>query len=267
MKLRIALISDIHHNKKTIEYRPGNEAMKLIPTFIEEARMQKADVIVELGDRIGNASHDEDMVHLQDVASAFRKADMPVLHALGNHDLHFLSEAENIDILGMESSYYAISANGYRLIILNTAEATGSNSIMPSDTQIEWLSDEIEAATEKVIVFSHHPLTKQDQEGNPFFVDNPEGYKVTDESRLQDLMLGNPKVIASINGHVHWSYCTENDGIPFISVPSLIESYPETTNAPGSYMIAEICDEYIDVSLGTLVPKRTVGRIVLPVLS
>ena len=265
MKLRIALISDIHHNKETIEYRPGNEAMRLIPAFIEEAQAWNADVIIELGDRIGNASHDEDLRHLEDVASSFRKSGIPVLHALGNHDLHFLSEAENIDILGMKSSYYAISLNGYRLIILNTAEATGSNSIMPSDTQIEWLSDEIEAAKEKVIVFSHHPLITQDQEGNPFFVDNPEGYKITDESRLQDLMLGNSKVIASINGHVHWSYCTEKKRMPFISVPSLIESYPETINAPGSYMLADVNEGNLDISLNTLVPRRTLGRIVLPI--
>ena len=265
MKLRIALISDIHHNKATIEYRPGNEAMKLIPAFIGEAEEENADIIIELGDRIGNASHDEDLMHLKEVAGAFSKSRIPVLHALGNHDLHFLSEAENLDILGMESPYYAISICGYRLIVLNTAEPTGNSSIMPGDAQIEWLADEIEKATEKVIVFSHHPLIQQDQKGNPFFVDNPNGYKITDEARLQAILLANPKVIASINGHVHWNYCTEKDGIPFISVPSLIESYPETTNAPGQYIIAEINDDDLDISLNTLVPKRTSGRILLPI--
>ena len=262
--MRIALISDLHNSKITIEYRPGGSVARLLPAFLDELRKNEIDIVVELGDRVGNIAHDHDLENLIEVSDIFSQTDFPVFHLMGNHDLHFLSENENLSILGMNSSYYAIDSFPFKLIFLNTSELIADGVIMPGKNQIEWLKKEIEDSDKKIVLFSHHPLICQNQTGNPFFINNPHGYKVKDERQMLQFASGG-NVLASFNGHVHWSYCTLEKGVPFISVPSFVESFPDTENAPGSFMIADINEKLIDVSLETLFPRRTIGRVVLPI--
>jgi len=63
---------------------------------------------------------------------------------------------------------------------------------------------------------------------------------------------------------VHWFYLSKDGQIPYISMPSLLEAYPEKENAPGRYSLAEISvDGSIDISFHTINPPRTIGRIIM----
>ena len=263
MGIRIAFVSDIHSGPETVECRPGKEALPLLRQFSEEVRSMKADIVIDLGDRINNTSHDADLENLKAVAAEFRTMAVPSYHVIGNHDVHFISPDENMAVLALPGLYYSVSFRGFRLIFLDTAELLKGGMGGISDEQKEWLADELSRADGFPLIFSHHPLCIQDQRGNPFFVSDPDGYSVAGREDLTALISKSKAICFS--GHTHWMYTCVEDNVPFLSLPSLLESYPVKEGAPGRFCIADIDEDgTVNLSEEMLRPRRTLGRHFIP---
>ena len=71
----------------------------LLTHFVEKASQRNFDLIVDLGDRISNVDKMKDQELAKEVAAVFQSIEVPLVHLLGNHDLHFLSLRENEAIL------------------------------------------------------------------------------------------------------------------------------------------------------------------------
>ncbi len=258
---RIALISDIHKGE-LIECRPGEEARKLLDRFLEICKKKNVNLILDLGDRVNNKNRTADIANLEDVASVFSSSGIPTIHVIGNHDIHYMEKKDNLSILGLMNSYYSLKKGNLTFLILDTADPVWDDcGGCVSDRQIEWLKSELEKADSPVVVASHHPVYDQYQEGNPFFVKLPGQYKVKNSEKVFDIIKKSGKVIACLNGHVHWLYQTEENGIDCISVPSLTEAYPMKVNAPGIYSIIDFTDNNeIVASFESIVPERVIGK-------
>ena len=262
--MRIAFVSDIHSGPETVECRPGREALPLLERFIDIAREERADAIIDLGDRVNNTDHAADLGNLEAVASAFASSGIKAYHVIGNHDVHFLTTDDNVRVLGLPAPYYSAVLDGFRLIFLDTSEVLEGGRGGISSAQMDWLASELSQDDGLVpLVFSHHPLCLQDQRGNPFFVNHPDEYSVAERDLIADI-IGRGRVPVCFSGHTHWMYTCRADGTSFLCLPSLLESYPVLSPAPGRFCIADVSEDgMVDISEEMLVPRRTLGRHIL----
>lgn len=263
-KIKLAFVADIHLGE-LIEYRPGSEAVGLLESFVSIVNAKAIDAVIELGDRVNNACHDQDRNNLQTVANILNKLDCPLFSVLGNHDIQYISKAENKKILRLPSNYYSKQILDFTCIFLDTADPIwGHCGGTISATQLKWLDLELAKDNRPKLIFGHHPLIKQNQTGNPFFVDIPGEEVLRNHEETKNIINKGNNIIACFNGHVHWFYVSKEAKIPYFSIPSLLEAYPEKKNAPGRYVLAEISiDGSIDMSFHTINPSRTTGRIII----
>lgn len=122
--------------------------------------------------------------------NAFEGVNLPVFHALGNHDNTWQAMANTLRGVGL-ASYYSFDAYGCRFIVLNSATYQDPRPSF-GEEQIVWLRKEMEGVTPDTPVFLvfHHPL-----EGREF----SSSY---DWRRVLDVM--RPYNVASIHvGHYH----------------------------------------------------------------
>ncbi len=263
--MKIALVSDIH-NGKLIEHRPGYEALKNIEKFIEVCRKESVDCIIELGDRVNNEDHQHDVIYTAQVMSLFKDSGIPVISTIGNHDIHNIEKAEDLSIIGEASPYFHVDSCGFRLVVLDTADPiVGDCGGGMSSVQLDWLQELLETTSSDlpILLFSHHPLIDQNQDGNPFFVNIPGEYRIVENSERIDSILRefSSRILGAFNGHVHWNYLKYRYGIPFFSVASLTEAYPSFEEAPGRFSMLTIHDDNtVDITSEMLNPYRILGR-------
>lgn len=262
--ITLAFVTDIHAGE-LIEYRPGKEALGLLGRFVEHINGLDVDAVIELGDRVNNVDGSHDYAVQEQVQEVLCHLAPPRFSLSGNHDVHYVTKEDNQQITGMPSSYYSSIVSNFRLIFIDTADPVqGHCGGYVSAPQLDWLKGEVAMDTLPTLVFGHHPIIDQNQEGNPFFVDLPGEEKIGNSGEVLEILLNGKNVKAYFNGHVHWFYASREQSIRSFSIPSLLESYPLKEHAPGRYALATISHEgMVDLSLHTLCPMRTLGRIVL----
>ncbi len=262
--ITLAFVTDIHAGD-LIEYRPGKEALGLLEKFVEHINGLEVDAVIELGDRVNNVDGPHDYSMQEQVQDVLRHLSPPRFSLSGNHDVHYVTKEDSQRIAGMPSSFYSSIVSNFRLIFIDTADPVqGHCGGYVSAPQLDWLKGEVSMDTLPTLVFGHHPITAQNQDGNPFFVNLPGEEKIGNSEEVLEILLNGNNVKAYFNGHVHWFYVSVEQSIRSFSIPSLLESYPLKEHAPGRYALATISHEgMVDLSLHTLSPMRTLGRIVL----
>jgi predicted phosphodiesterase len=261
-KLEILLVADVHMGPSNTT-RPGEETPDLMERFVKEINTAiKPDILVELGDRVNNFSHEEDRRNALKFSRIISGLCIPRYLLLGNHDLHNLTKEENKEIFGTEVGRRTCCVNGFKLIFLDTEEpvieGVGGNI---SEEQLSWLSVELNNEETPKIVFGHHPVDNQVISENPHFLEFPHLAFVKNRERVRDVMESGKNVIAYVNGHVHWFSFEMGDKMPFISVPSFTEAWPEKKGAPGMFALLSVfANGSMEVTVGGLNPRRTLGK-------
>ncbi len=91
-------------------------------------------------------------------------------------------------------------------------------------------------------MLTHHPLSDQDLTGNRWFEKAPHICRVAGRRDVRRVIAASGKVVAVFNGHAHWNHFDVIDGIPYVTLQSLIENLD--SDAPGraarSYAVAEL---------------------------
>ena len=80
------------------------------------------------------------------------------------------------------------------------------------------------------IVFMHVPLDGSDMTGNYYFEANPDLSRYTDTSRIREVLRDAGNVVLCVAGHVRWNKLNTVDGIPYLSLQSLTESFTTAPN-------------------------------------
>ncbi|MDC7247569.1 MAG: metallophosphoesterase [Sphaerochaetaceae bacterium] len=252
------LISDIHMGD-LIECRPGDEAEHLLNIFFD---LCESEVIIDLGDRVNNHDYCSDSENTRKIVSLFRKSGKKTYPVLGNHDLHNVTIKENLEILGLQSSYYSKIINGIRFIFLNTADPVRKECMGHiSCQQLKWLEQELTADDLPKIICAHHPFFSQDMKGNPFFTTIAGQERIDNGEEVERILLQGKNILCYLCGHVHWFYFKKVNTIPCLAVPSFIENYPLKEQCAGRYCEFSIEDRKIEISFKTVNPSRVLGKI------
>lgn len=247
MSLTLALVTDIHFGPEARFEgklrKLTNDAPSLLTAFAERMRSEvRPDLVVNLGDDIEDESLELDRERYLRVGELLRAAGCDVLNVAGNHDTIHLQPADLRKAWGPASLpslvgltlYGSCDRNGVHLVTLHTHEVK-DESVSVDEAQIAWLERDLSATSLPVVVLMHHSCADQVLTGNRWFEGRPHICLVRERKRLRALFERSGKVVAVINGHLHWNQLTVHEGIPYVTVQSLIENLNEdaTPTHPG----------------------------------
>ena len=209
--VKIGMCTDVHlPTMHDSEYR--------ITTFIDAMKKEKPDFIIELGDF---ATPDPKYAKYFDIWNSFPG---DKYHVIGNHEMDGGTSREKaIEYRDMKSGYYSFEKNGFQFIVLDgndkkDPEAKGYKQFI-GQQQVEWLQAELAKTKYPVVIFSHQGLSHYLSADEEYGVEN---YKQM-EQILETHNAKNPhlKVIACFNGHTHYDYAENINGIWYITITSM----------------------------------------------
>lgn len=210
--VKIGICSDVH-------LPTMHDSKKRITAFIDSMKIAKPDFIIELGDFAIPKKEYEPYFAIWNSFPGKK------YHVIGNHEMDGgTSLAKAIEYRGMKNPYYSFSTNGFHFIVLNgndkkNEEQKGYTSYI-GQKQLQWLANELETATEPIVVFSHQGIgTDPDTPGERYSVENAKSIRKMFE---QHNKLKKPsRIICCFNGHTHHDFAEKINGIWYITINSM----------------------------------------------
>ncbi len=242
--ITLGLVSDLHFGLETHHRgklrKLTREAPKLAKAFVERMNESvRPDLVVNLGDDIEDEDRDADLGRYRGCFQVLSRAKAEIVHVAGNHDTVHLGHDDLRAIWGagpwddppsQRDLCYAFERGGFRFVVLHTHERQDVD-ITVGVAQLEWLAAQLHAATLPVVILMHHSASEQDLRGNYWFEGREHVALVKERAELRTIVRQSGKVRLVLNGHVHWNHLDVVDGLPFVTVQSLIENLDE--DAPG----------------------------------
>lgn len=246
IKLNFAAISDLHMTES--DWREF-----IVKMGLTDMERSDYDALVLTGD-LTDHGYREQYESLLRAMNGYTPADNIIL-AVGNHDTWtrendngdtftdlFTEYANKIAGTETETAYYSTTVNGYTFIVM--ASEKDMTAAYFSDTQLNWLRNEMEKASESglpIFVISHWPLNQTHGLPTTWGDDEPEfdDGGMGDQSDRVEKILKDYDNVFLISGHIHsgfvneeetdtYGYCSvESDGsFHSINLPSF--QYPTT---------------------------------------
>ena len=230
--LSVAAISDIHMTEEFAR-------MQVLKCGLwdMDVAVNKPDALVLAGDLTdhGQAAEYE---NLKKAFAPYAPAG-EIIMAVGNHDTwtddddayapakeNFIKYTKEITGRELEECYYTTEINGYTFIVMASEDTHTSAYI--SDTQLKWLRNEMDKASEKglpIFVISHWPVAESHGlpetwgEGEPELLDGSFG----DQNYEVEAILKDYENVFMISGHVHNGFV--NDSQTGVYGYASVESY------------------------------------------
>jgi hypothetical protein len=240
-ELRIGLVADVHHGPNTWTKR-GDAALGLLARALEELERLRVDLVVDLGDRINDTDRETDLRLVKEVAGVFAASRLRRVHLLGNHDLVNLAPEDSAAALGQELASQMLELKEWRLVFwcpetrLDYTEVGLAAGFVLQPAEVEWLSGALADAA-PTVVFTHVPLDGAAMLGNYYFETAPgaglAGYR--NAARAREVIRNSPAATLAVAGHVHWNRLTTLDGVHYVSVQSLTESFTTHPEPAGAW--------------------------------
>ena len=163
---------------------------------------------------------------------------------MGNHDLVNLSITENQDHLGQDFGSQSRDVKGWHLVFWQ-ADVHMSLEHEPSLTEddLAWLESDLAATELPVVLFTHVPLDGASMTGNFYFQSNPQFAGYGNVDRAQKIISDSGAVASCVAGHVHWNNISRIDGVPYVSLQSLTESFTTQDEAAASWATLTLDDQ------------------------
>ena len=212
----LGLIADLHHGLDP-------RAIERLDEFMEAVQNHKPDAILQLGDFNYGPTRGGECMDL------WRTFNGPRYHVLGNHDMDFENKETMVHNWDMPGPYYSFDLGAYHAVVLDRNNLYEDGEFIPYDTanfyvdsstrgfadaaQLEWLREDLAAATRPVIVFVHQGL------GLPNSM--PEASRAI-ETVLEEHNRSNEgaKVVACFCVHHHIDRHTLKNGIHYVWINS-----------------------------------------------
>lgn len=198
--VRFGIIADLHQDVM-------HDAPQRLGKFLAAMDEVKPNAIIQLGDfAVPNKKN-------QPFLDQFNDAGSNAMHVLGNHDMddgH--TRQQCMDTWGMPAFYYARRVDGVLLLVLDgndkgSEKHQGGYPKFVGPEQVEWLKEQLSAASVPVVVISHQPLA------GPSAIDNAQ--------EIQDVLgQHSGKILFAMNGHTHIDYLIEEQDVVYWHVNS-----------------------------------------------
>ncbi len=260
--LKLGIVGDIHCGPDTQEML-GSHCPGLLETFGEAMRRFHPRAIIDLGDRINDVAAGQDRQRSVWVRRQLLGAGVPVLHIHGNHDVVNLTKTELDDTLEKHGPYESVDLDGVRIILLDSQDPSldrTGGEIGPE--QQEWLRAAVTDSAHPILVFCHHPLDEQSIDGHWYFSEHRTDAFVHNRASVRRILEQSGRVQAVFSGHLHWTRTTEVNGIPYVTLGSLVSAGFTNGRPAGTFASVSVQDTAIDVQVAGLLPDsfRLAGR-------
>jgi 3',5'-cyclic AMP phosphodiesterase CpdA len=246
-ELTVALISDLHFGPEAGYAgklrKLTQKAPELTRAFVERMNeVVRPDLVVNLGDDLEDEGVEADRARYRECLGLLGGVRAPLRHVAGNHDVIHLGPADLLEAwaphhVGVsrpegrpDALYYSFDLRSYHFVVLHTQERKDLD-VRIDDEQLAWLEADLAGTDRPTLVFMHHSAAEQDLRGNRWFEGHPNLCLVRERRRLRALFSASGRVLAVFNGHLHWNHVDFIDGLPFVTLQSLIENVDD--DAPG----------------------------------
>ena len=246
--LSIGLVTEAHHGAQH-GTKVGSAALPLLREFEHWANRHTLDMVVELGDRINNVDAEADQALTRAVAPAFSKIAAPRAHLPGNHDNHDLPRTLAEEAMQVGFASWSRDLKGFHLVFWNANTcARGQPKFMADVSELAWLENDLAATELPTIVFSYLPLDEGSMIGNYYFEKYLAGFAhYGNSAQARELIERSGKVILCVAGHTHWNARNTIDGIHYVTIHSLSESFTTWPHPTGAYALLQV-DEQIRIA-------------------
>jgi 3',5'-cyclic AMP phosphodiesterase CpdA len=193
----------------------------------------RPDLVVNLGDVVEDESPSADRERYAQCMSLLAESGAECVHVAGNHDRVHLEAVDLRRAWGLDASgplYRSFDRGGYHLVVLYSHE-TKDVDVQIFPEQLTWLQADLAATSLPTMVLMHHSAADQDLRGNRWFEKAANICLVRERRQLRAIVRDSGRVCLVLNGHLHWNHFDLIDGIPYVTVQSLIENIEE--DAPG----------------------------------
>lgn len=252
--LKLGVVGDIHCGPDTEEML-GSRAPGLLETFGEAMRRFRPHALIDLGDRINDIAAGQDRQRSTWVRRQLLALGVPVLHVHGNHDVVNLTKAELDDTLDKRGPYEAVDLEGLRMILLDSQDPPFDRiggEIGPE--QQEWLRAHLDGDSPPALVFCHHPLDEQSVDGHWYFSAHRDHAFVHNRAPVRRILEQSGRVRAVFSGHLHWTRTTTVNGIPYVTLGSLVSAGFTNGRPSGTFALVTVEGATIDIQVAGLVP-------------
>ena len=252
---KFALITDVHIGNaepwEGVDRKLTAHAMGLIDQFCTfVSQLDDIDFAVQLGDLIEDESPALDRINYEKGVNALNQINKPMYHVIGNHDAVHLTEDVRGKIIGRRETYYTFEQGDFIFVVLHSVVPShAERPIMIPDEQHLWLQSVLAAAAKPVLILIHHPLADQDLSQNPWFYALEEDCLILNRSDIRKTIAQSGKVVAVINGHVHWNRVDIHDDIPYITVQSATENYRNQGMPAGSWAEVALNADFFQINV------------------
>lgn len=229
--VRIGLVTDLHYaDKPPGGSRHYRDSVAKLAAAGQQFAQAKTDVVIELGDFIDSAdSLEAEKGFLQRIQTELEKLPGPRHHVLGNHCVSALTKPEFLEIARQTDSYYSFDLNKVHFVVLDACfrsdgVAYGRNNFNWADShvpqaELQWLRNDLQAATGPVLVFVHQCLD----------VEPP--YGVKNAAEVRQMLEVSGRVLAVFQGHHHAGGYRQIGGIHYCTLRAMVEGPGSDNNA------------------------------------
>lgn len=263
MEFVFAAVTDVHFGQRVLFKgklrKLSDQAPQLARSFVARMNAQvHPDLVVALGDLIEDESPQADAQRFRTCVDALLQAEAPVRFVAGNHDTINLPDQAVSQAWGTPGPlHYSFDMGPLHFAVLRTVERKDVDVSVP-EQQLQWLEHDLAATSRKTIVMMHHSVADQDLRGNRWFEDAGHVALARNRRDVRQLLAASGKVQLVINGHLHWNHVDVHDGIPYVTVQSLIENVED--DAPGraaeAAAVVRVRDKSILVEVDGAAPTR-----------
>jgi 3',5'-cyclic-AMP phosphodiesterase len=233
----------------------------LLDGFVAAMRGLRPACIVDLGDRINSVASGQDAVRERYVRRRLEDAGVPVHHVLGNTDIEHLAKHEALAAVKKGWAAETVDLGSLRLILLDTVDPAidGIGGAIGA-AQLDWLRATIASGRERCLVFGHHPLDEPALEGHYYFSGRPDLAAVRHRGAVRGVLASAPTVAAVFAGHLHWTRASTIDGVPYVTIGSLVDTAYTGGEPAGTYAAVTVGADTVDVSVFGRAPVQFAWR-------
>lgn len=254
-KIRAGIVTDIHFGFN-VKSKLGAKGPALMTAFEKDVIRMAPDLIVDMGDRISARNAAEDRQHMETLQQHFNRMVVPKSHITGNHDIRFLTRADNQSITGCPATSWCKDQGNIHFVFWNPDVTSDGTGLYVGNSDLEWLKNNANIPGKKTILFSHAPLY-QDERPDIGTADKVSlRFHYAQSRTIRKILEGVGNVVLCMNGHEHRNHHSHINGIHYIAQQSLTHMHEKHYRVPArAWSWLDIYDSQIILRLQGKVRK------------
>lgn len=223
--MKTGIFTDSHYSSAelTCGKRFNSKSLAKIKEALEYFRAEECDLVICLGDLIDSENeHENEIKHLEEIATAFENSGMKIFAVMGNHDGFAFDVDEFYGILGEECRPRNLYFDNENLIFIDACYFKNGKHYKRGDS--DWTdtffphTDKLAKALENVrgntYIFMHQNIDPSISED----------HRLSNDAEVREILEKSGKVKTVFQGHFHPGFQSEHNGISYVAYPAVCEN-------------------------------------------